>query len=529
MKRVILISSILFIVINLSAQEPYPQYWFYAGNAPIVQKGHNDVDEYDALKNAYLSENNSVIQDLDILYRMYEIEKTSQIFYATWDGKKLLFQCKDSVTDYKLVNFGAPLICNEEFFSKASVFRLRFENPITIIDPALFSSSVTHIFFPSTNNLIYESSPNIRVDNLCYLDGPGVVDNSALINKDSILIVAATCYINCFYVPNGVKAIGAGAFRGSEIEAIIIPSSVNCIGENAFDDTKISHIIIDCEEIPSFGMNCFGSNTDSDMRLYVHQKTLRNYKRIFPSLSKQILPIEKNHGALLYAEGLRALDKEFFIVALSFFEAAAQLGSAEANYQLGEMYLGAKGVERDAKKAYTFFEKAAKKKHVESMFMCYNYPRYWCHPADLNTATKWLKLAIKYNHEAAAFQLGHIYSDVDHNGFPLKLQEALDAYKKAYEISNGSTYAYENLKRVERLIELKADSRMKFSEVDMWQIDTNESAQYLLEKFRKKKTFCLYDMAIELMKEYVVEEEEALQDCKELIDKLKELGIISAK
>ena len=536
MKKVFSILVILLSVINQAGgQDLYPQLWFYSNTSPVSEKSMNEVEEHDNLNleimlGKYFG-GYSDKQMIDMLYRVYEIENTSEIKYSTADWEKLPFLTEESNSIGVEVDFGATLIKNEETDQKGE-YKLRFGSPIKIVDPSVFSKKIMKLEFPQCRNLIYKSSPDIRVDWLTHIKGPDVIDNTMLIDKNKTLIVAATFdeehlkSKKSIIVPNEVIAIGSGAFRGCGVSSIILPSSVKSIGENAFDETKLLHLFIESEVFPNFDKNIFGSCENPEMFLYVPQKLLKNYRNVLPSFSKRILPIEKNRSTLLYFRGLRAYDEKLFPEALMLFEEAAKLGSSEANYQLGKMYLGAKGVEQDAKLAHAYFEKAAKKNHVESMFMCYNYPRYWCHPADLKTATKWLKLALKHNYRAAAFQLGHIYSDVDHNGYPLKLGEALKAYKDAYEISDGDTYAEKNIRRVEKLIELNADKCMEIKDVDMTQYNLNSSASFLFDQFLGKK-FCLYDMVIVLMKEYDVNEDQALLDCKQLVEKWKNLGIVA--
>lgn len=63
-------------------------------------------------------------------------------------------------------------------------------------------------------------------------------------------------------------------------------------------------------------------------------------------------------------EGVEAFSTEKFAEALKQFEPAAKEGDPKALYYLGLMYSGGFGVKKDSKKAFGYYEQAAKKGNV---------------------------------------------------------------------------------------------------------------------------------------------------------------------
>lgn len=525
MKKIIFIFCVL-VAFNISGQTFYPQIDFYSKKSSLTFNSKNDAEEYDNLKYELKEERNqrkyTDQQLIDLVYRMYEIERTSQIPYLSIDGKVLPFQCKDMSTDGAAVDFGAPLIANESYAAEGNFYGniLRFGSPITTIDPALFSNEVTIVILPSSKNLTYRSSPDMYPGSLRYLEGPDVIDHSALISNDNTLIVAATKGKEHFKIPDGVLKIGAGALRGSLLSSIELPSSVISIDDKSFDLSTIKQYFIFSETVPAIGNDAFGESIDEDARFYVPKKVLGQYKKTYPELKDNLTTIEKNKGIYYLCKGKAEYLDGNYAKGVELFEIAAENKCHEANYWLGKYYTE---IEIDAKKAYSYFEKAAKKKHAESMFMCHYYPRYHSDPIDMNAAKKWLLLAIKNNSEEAAQELGNIYSDSDHEGYPLNLQEALNAYKKS-----NSSLTFDRIARVEKLISLGADKRIKFNPNAI--ISSNDGiTQILYSSLQGKEDFCLYDMAITLIDEYFFSEDMALDYCKGLIDQWIDMGVVSSK
>lgn len=528
MKKILFILC-FFVTSDICGQDlSCPQLHFYSNQSPISVNSKNDVEEYDKLNlelQGVLSQNKySDRQILDIFYRMYEIEKTSEITYSTTDKNELQFQCDES-TDGIAVNFGTPLIENEKIYESTfdAKYKLRFAGPVTTIDPALFSSKVKRVVLTSSKDLTYKSSPSMMTTCLEYLEGSDVIKNRALISKDKTLIVAATNGNDYFQVPDGVLAIGAGAFRGSLLSSVEIPPSVTSIGEKAFDLSSIKHYFFFSETVPTISNLAFGKSLDEDARLYVPKKALGKYKKNYPNLKNSLAPIEKNKGIYYLSKG-----KEVFFEdhdkAAELFELAAKNKCHEANYYLGLYYTN---ILHDAKKGYSYYEKAAKKKHAKSMFMCHYYPRYHSDPKDMNAAIKWLNLAIKNNDEEAAFELGNIYSDANHEGYPLKLQEALEAYNRANDYYDKDILS-SRISRVKQLITLGADKCLTLNANNSYSI-MGEDDQFLSSYLQGKQSFCLFDMVIALMKEYDATEDVVLEYCKYLIDRWVDMGIISYK
>lgn len=274
MKRILVILSTIVLTGPLYAQVfDEPQYFFYGSNFPSKA-------------------------DLDSLYRLYEIEQTSVISYETYSVQPLPFQCRDSVLSYREVDFGAPLVKQvfypQNIFVPVSQGKLYFAGPVHQIDPAIFDENVTDIRFPMTDNITYISSPEIRVDNLAYMEGKDVREGAFLIAKDGTLIVCALEFFSdTIFIPEGVLAVGAGAFRGYgaymlKSQPLVLPPSVQYIGDKAFEFARLSAIYFRTETIPQFGQEVFGTTPDPELTLYVPRKQLKAYKKQFPKLKKRI-------------------------------------------------------------------------------------------------------------------------------------------------------------------------------------------------------------------------------------------------
>ena len=282
-----------------------PQYSFYGDFdlSFVNQNAKNNADESERLELVLLLSKYFELDDkqiLDLYYRLYEIEHTSVISYTTIDETPLPFHCEDSVDTNIYVDFGTPLISNKNEL-KSSLYRMCFASPINKIDSKLFSSSISTIYLPSTNNLNYSSSVDISVTNLKSIEGYDVYDYSALIDKGDILIVGATKGKNAYLIPECVKGIGAGAFRGATLNSIIIPSNVISIGKNAFDNTYITSFYFLSSEVPQMDESAFGKLLNSDVAIYVPKKSEKKYKKILPSLKELILPLPKTFNDTISA------------------------------------------------------------------------------------------------------------------------------------------------------------------------------------------------------------------------------------
>lgn len=285
----IMLSCCMFLQMN---GQRTPQYEFYSHYdlSFLNQNAKNDADEISRTNIVLMLANIFGLNDkhlVDLHYRVYQLEHTSVIKYDTNDSIPLNFNCKDSIDLGIDVDFGTPLISNNKRFSDS--FNLRFASPVAKIAPELFSESVINIKLPHTDSLAYMSSPDICVKNLCRIEGKDVIDNTALVNKSGVLIAAAVKGKNFYSVPDCVKEIGAGAFRGCLLEELVIPETVKSIGLNAFADCpRIKSITIKSEDVCRISESCFSGQTVSHMTIYVPKKAVKSYKKMLPSLKRQI-------------------------------------------------------------------------------------------------------------------------------------------------------------------------------------------------------------------------------------------------
>lgn len=532
MKRIFIALIFFNSVLSFTfGQNKFPQFWFYNENYQSPQVFNNDAEESDILYTTILSKllygTPNQIETLDLLYRIYEIENTSEIQYSTIDNQPLPFQCNNSWgTNSQAVDFGAPLYSNE--IDDNYFYRLRFEAPVTTIDPSLFSERVTNITLPQTQHLSYHSSPSIMVKNLSTISGKDVVDNTFLIDRQNTLIVAATHDKISIKIPENVTAIGIGAFRGTGLSSIIIPENISLIENNAFDSANISNYFISTDKILIFKNNAFGHNSDKDFTIYVPQKTINEYQSTYPSLKSKFRPIEKHQGIFTLNLAIIEYEHNNYAKAKELFETTLTYKCHDANYWLGEIYWHGKGITQDKEKAYSYYEKSAKKNHIKSMIMCYEYYKFKNTPSTLKKATKWLKRAVKQGSPEAAILLGNIYSDSEYNGYPLKLQESLNYYKKAIELNANFQKTMFNVSRVNNLITYGANKKITFKPSQKIQFDIHSIDYFLYSSFHSEKETFVFDMARALMKKYGISEEVALKTCNEHLSLWEKENIITS-
>jgi hypothetical protein len=157
--------------------------------------------------------------------------------------------------------------------------------------------------------------------------------------------------------------------------------------------------------------------------------------------------------------------------AVSRYTKAAELGDAEAQFNLGVCYDFGEGVQKDPQKAAEWYLKAAEQGHPKAQFklgVCYEYGEgvrknpqksvYWYSKAaehgdaeaqfilgvryeegdgvnkNAREAARWYKEAAEQGHPKAQFNLGWCYESG--LGKPKSLDEALSWYKKAAEQGN---------------------------------------------------------------------------------------------
>ena len=289
MKKVVFIMLSCCMFLQMNGQRT-PQYEFYSHYdlSFLNQNAKNDADEISRTNIVLMLANIFGLNDkhlVDLHYRVYQLEHTSVIKYDTNDSIPLNFNCEDSLSLGIDVDFGTPLISNNKRFSDC--FNLRFASPVAKIAPELFSESVTNIKLPFTDSLAYISSPNICVTNLQRIEGKDVIDNTALISQNGVLIAAAVAGKDSYTIPNGVKEIGAGALQGCSLKELVIPETVMFIGEKAFAKcNQMKSLTIYSDDVIHISESCFDEQTIAQLNIYVPKKNIKSYKKILPSAKK---------------------------------------------------------------------------------------------------------------------------------------------------------------------------------------------------------------------------------------------------
>lgn len=227
-------------------------------------------------------------QRIDLLARLYEIEKTCYIMYTTTDGNALNFKTDRNDEDNVItVDFGAHLVSNSK--DKDDFLCLKFANQVTDIDANLFSENISSIVLPSSKKLNYLNNARKDVSNLKHVEGYDA-KNNLIIDGDSTLIVGAVWGMPDFLVPNCVKTLGEDCFRGSKIERINIPSSVMSIRSGAFDKcTELKYIVLEGDHVVDIDVNAFYEDSINMLNIYVPKKMQKLYKKEYPLLKKRFI------------------------------------------------------------------------------------------------------------------------------------------------------------------------------------------------------------------------------------------------
>ena len=125
----------------------------------------------------------------------------------------------------------------------------------------------------------------------------------------------------------------------------------------------------------------------------------RNDKKLKTKILKKIFEERKNI----------VLSNEFNI-ARPQFEVAAEMGDANAQYQLGLMYQKGKEYEQDFEKAVRWYTLAAKQGHVPAQFnLGLMYHKGDGIPRNYEAAVKWYRLAAERQNSRAQHKLGLMY------------------------------------------------------------------------------------------------------------------------
>ncbi len=111
----------------------------------------------------------------------------------------------------------------------------------------------------------------------------------------------------------------------------------------------------------------------------------------------------------------RAYGEKDYATALKEFRSLAEQGNADAQVNLGTMYMRGQGVSRDLEQALKWFKAAAEQGNADGQFLlgaAYLLPR-----KDIPEGLKWIRLSAEQGNQDAQMLLGKAYMDGD-NGVP---------------------------------------------------------------------------------------------------------------
>ena len=131
--------------------------------------------------------------------------------------------------------------------------------------------------------------------------------------------------------------------------------------------------------------------------------------------------------------------------AVKWYRKAAEQGLAAAQNSLGYMYSNGRGVPQDKSEAVKWYRKAAEQGNADAQYMLGNMYRWGADVAqDDSEAAKWYRKSAEQGYALAQDILGFMYEYGD--GVAKDLQEARKWYQKAAE--QGNEYAKEALERI---------------------------------------------------------------------------------
>lgn len=298
MKIKIILTLACVLVANTLYGQNYPQVTFYGTSdlSSLIGKAENHVEEYNNARIEIVL--SSLFGELDekknleLYYKMYLIEHTSELHYTMNDGGKLYFYCTnpdekdDDYADFMkgdTVDFGTPLVKVEQ--TKEGVNHMRFESKVTKIDPAIFQDGVTEIRFPYNEGMRYQSSKTISVCDLHTIKGKDVIDNTLLVDKGKTLIAGAFATKETYEFPDGVEAIGEGAMRRNTLTSVTFPATLRSVEEYALADcANLNTVSFTSSEMVQISEKAFGDVVPAVVVLKVPKKLLKQYKKTFPML-----------------------------------------------------------------------------------------------------------------------------------------------------------------------------------------------------------------------------------------------------
>lgn len=131
-----------------------------------------------------------------------------------------------------------------------------------------------------------------------------------------------------------------------------------------------------------------------------------------------------------YSDGVSAFARGDYVTALVAFKQAARAGHVRAQFTLGFMYRGGRGVARDSAQAARWYAMAAEHGHVVAQFALGVMSQRGDGVArDPARAVHWYRRAAARGHDGAAFALARLYHAGD--GVPRDVAQALPWYRAA--------------------------------------------------------------------------------------------------
>ena len=141
--------------------------------------------------------------------------------------------------------------------------------------------------------------------------------------------------------------------------------------------------------------------------------------------------------ANVFESAVSAYENEEYAEAIESFREAAEDGNADAQFNLGLMYLKGEGVDEDYAQALEWFTKSAEQGNVRAET---NLARMYAQgkgvAPDYGTAVSWFRKAADQGYPDAQYSLGVLY--VTGNAVPLNYKQAQDLFQKAADQGNAS-------------------------------------------------------------------------------------------
>ena len=143
-----------------------------------------------------------------------------------------------------------------------------------------------------------------------------------------------------------------------------------------------------------------------------------------------------------YEQGKKLEEQGDSVTAVQYYQKAADLGNAEAQYSLGLCYYKGKGVEKDFKQAVLWYRKSADQGNAEAQnHLGYCYENGYGVTKDLEQAVSWYRKAANQDLVDAQFNLGVCYHNGE--GVTKDQKQAVEWLRKAAE--QGLAEAQTNL------------------------------------------------------------------------------------